>query len=49
MQMRTEDEMEFEDEVDYQADVPLREKFSEYRGLTSFRKTDWNPLENLPD
>lgn len=29
--------------------MSLRDKLSEYRGLTSFRKTEWNALENLPD
>lgn len=29
--------------------MSLRDKLSEYRGLTSFRKTEWDALENLPD
>lgn len=48
MQMRKEDELEFEDEVEYTVDDVLREKFKDYHGLKNFKTSEWNNLENLP-
>jgi pre-rRNA-processing protein TSR1 len=48
MQSRKEDELEFEDEVEYAAEEQLREKFREFQGLKSFKTSVWNKLENLP-
>ena len=42
--MRTEDEMEFQDEVEYAAEEKVREKFREYQGLKSFKSSSWNQL-----
>lgn len=49
MKMRKEDELEFEDEVEYAAEELLREKYREYQGLKNFKTSEWNRLENLPD
>lgn len=44
MQMRKEDELEFEDEVEYAAEQLLRDKFREYQGLKNFKTSQWNAL-----
>jgi pre-rRNA-processing protein TSR1 len=49
MQMRGDDELEFEDEVEYAAEELLREKYRHYQGLKSFKSSQWNELENLPE
>jgi pyruvate dehydrogenase E1 component beta subunit/pre-rRNA-processing protein TSR1 len=36
---RAEDELEFEDEVEYDVEVKLRERYSKYTGLKNFRDT----------
>lgn len=48
MHMRQDEELEFEDEVEYAAEEILREKYREYQGLKSFKSSGWNQLENLP-
>jgi pre-rRNA-processing protein TSR1 len=48
LKYRTDDEMEFPDEVDTPIDFPARERFSKYRGLPSLKQGTWDPLEDLP-
>ncbi|GKY94253.1 hypothetical protein MPSEU_000391100 [Mayamaea pseudoterrestris] len=43
------DHLEFPDEVEVDEDVKASERFARYRSLTSFRKSFWDPKENLPD
>lgn len=40
---------EFPDEVDVNEDEQARDRFARYRSLKSFKKTYWDPKENLPD
>lgn len=44
-----EDEMMFPDEVEVDEDVNARDRYARYRSLKSFRKSYWDPKENLPD
>ena len=48
LKYRTQEEMEFPDEVDTPIDIPSRERFSKYKGLASMKQNSWDPLENLP-
>lgn len=43
------EEAEFPDEVQVQDDEKARDRFARYRSLKSFRKSHWDPKENLPD
>ena len=43
------EDLEFPDEVQVDEDVQARDRFARYRSLKSFRKTYWDPKENLPD
>jgi pre-rRNA-processing protein TSR1 len=43
------DHREFPDEVEVDEDVNAGERFARYRSLKSFRKSFWDPKENLPD
>ena len=40
---------EFPDEVEVDEDVQAFDRFARYRSLKSFRKTYWDPKENLPE
>ncbi len=40
---------EFPDEVQVDENVNARDRFARYRSLKSFRKSPWDPKENLPD
>jgi pre-rRNA-processing protein TSR1 len=41
LKKRSKDEMEFEDEVDYPADISVKERFKKYKGLKNFRTSEW--------
>lgn len=43
-----EEDLEFPDEVQVDEDMNARERFARYRSLKSFRKSYWDPKENLP-
>ncbi len=46
---RNEDEKDFEDEVEYEKNVKVRERFNKYRHLQSFRTSPWNKYQDVPD
>lgn len=41
LKTRSKDELEFEDEIDYPADISLKERFKKYKGLKNFRTSEW--------
>lgn len=43
------EELEFPDEVEIDEETNARDRFARYRSLKSFRKSYWDPKENLPD
>lgn len=43
------EELEFPDEVQVDEDEKASERFARYRSLKSFRKSYWDPKENLPE
>ena len=43
------DDLEFPDEVAVEDEGAARERYARYRALKSFRKSHWDPKENLPD
>ena len=49
MTKRSKDDLEFEDEIDYEPDILLKERYSKYQGLKSFKNSDWDENANLPD
>ncbi len=44
-----EEDTEFPDEVQVDENINARDRFARYRNLKSFRKSYWDPKENLPE
>jgi len=47
--LRRKEDLEFPDEVEVKQEESARDRFARYRSLKSFRKSYWDPKENLPD
>ena len=45
---RNREELDFEDEVEYGADINLRDRYKKYIGMKSFKTTKWDQTANLP-
>mmetsp|Transcript_32005 Transcript_32005/g.67738 ORF Transcript_32005/g.67738 Transcript_32005/m.67738 type:complete len:1028 (-) Transcript_32005:236-3319(-) len=43
------DDLQFPDEVDHEEETSARDRYARYRALKSFRKSYWDPKENLPE
>lgn len=43
------DDLEFPDEVAVEEEGAARDRYARYRSLKSFRKSHWDPKENLPE
>jgi pre-rRNA-processing protein TSR1 len=43
------EDLQFPDEVDHEEEVSARDRYARYRALKSFRKSYWDPKENLPE
>lgn len=43
------EDAEFPDEVQVDEDMQARDRFQRYRSLKNFRRTHWDPKENLPE
>ena len=41
LKKRSKDELEFEDEVDYPADILCKDRFKKYKGLKNFKTSEW--------
>lgn len=39
----------FEDEVEYEANTEVRERYQKYKYMRSFIKNEWNMYDSLPD
>lgn len=44
---RGDDEKDFEDEVEYPSDIRVSERYNKYRGLKSFKATEWSPYVQI--
>lgn len=44
MEVRGEEDLEFEDEAEYPVDTVVRDLYKDYQGLSSFRTTEVNKL-----
>lgn len=38
-----------EDEVEYPTSINLRERYELYQGMKSFKSSEWDEMENLPE
>ena len=45
---RSDEEKQFEDEVEYEANENVREKFKDFKYMKSFAKNEWNQYDSLP-